>query len=198
MAQLAEFVDTAAAPRSRSRRGRCRAPSAAPSGACRGSGRGRTPRPTVAFSTVTFAPHAPGDVDHAVAEVAGRRRRTTLSPGSTRLTRHVSMPGRAGRGDRERQLVLRLVHLAQHLLRLGHDLQELRVEVAQQRRGHRRRGRAGGRRSGRGRGAGAGTGSSWPGIDMEHQESEVRSQSSDSIRHRISPRSLPTVLHCTF
>ena len=61
---------------------------------------------------------------------------TILSPGSIRLTTQVSMPADAGAADGERQTVLRAEHLAQHLLRLVHDVQELGIEMADQRRRH--------------------------------------------------------------
>ena len=46
--------------------------------------------------------------------------------------------GRAGSAHGERQVVRRLKHRAEHFLRLVHDGQELRIEVTDQRRRHRR------------------------------------------------------------
>ena len=92
VAQLAELLRSAARRRSRSRRGRWRAPWAGPSAASRGSGCRSKTSPHGRSSTVTSAPGPARPPRPCAGRRSPSTQTTILSPGSSRLTKHVSMP----------------------------------------------------------------------------------------------------------
>ena len=123
------------------------------------------------------------DVDHSLAEIA-------LAANDHAVARfdqvdharlHSCHPRRA---DGECQRIPRAVGLPEHLLGFGHQFEELRIEMAQEGRGHRARARADERRWGRGREAGEQEGVSWPGIDIEGKlQSKAKNERALSIEN---------------